>query len=279
VRGLVVVKQSRTTLDGRLLGVPACGHEPQWGAAQTLRRRDAQTFKNGRCQIRELYEPRLSRRARLQRSGTEVRPGHGDQAQARGDSRVGQAGKQNIRPCGCGLEHGGNPGVDGHDLLGTTGRRALLIVGVHVGRVADRTDVDQGCRTPGQSGGQGRVVERLVSVHHPVGPGCAQCRAGADGLEAAAVAGNLVAEQTERGIEPGGRGCREVPIPLRHPARRHSFGQGVTRRPGTIGSAAATAALVALAGLLPGGKGQPAVHRTGVGVDRVDRQSGGRAVP
>ena len=78
-------------------------------------------LENGRCQIRDLYQPWLSGRARLQRSGSEVWPGGGDQPQAWRDTCVRETGKQDVGTLGRGLEHGGNPGVDGGDLLGAAG--------------------------------------------------------------------------------------------------------------------------------------------------------------
>jgi hypothetical protein len=68
-----------------------------------------------------------------------VRPGDGDHAQALGVAGVGEADQPDIRPGGGDLEYRGDAGVDGGDLLGPGGPRALLILGVDVGRIADLT--------------------------------------------------------------------------------------------------------------------------------------------
>src|SRR5664280_23563 len=151
VRGLVVVEQGSKTLVGRMIGDRVCGNELNWGAAQVRRLRDAQMLENGRGQIRELHQPWLSGRARLECSSSEVRSGDGNHSQAFGGSRVGEAGQHDIRPGRCDLEYSGNPGVDDRDLLGPRGRWSYLIPGVHIGRIADWADVDQRHGAGGQS--------------------------------------------------------------------------------------------------------------------------------
>jgi len=129
--------------------------------------------------------------------------------------------------------------IDGRDLLGATGRRARRVQGVDVGRIADRTHVDERRRARCQGRDQRRGVVRLVAVHHAVAPGRAQCRTGTDSLDAAAVTGNLIPEQAEGGVEPRGVGRCKVVVPAGHLAGSHAVRQGPAGRLGSIGSATA----------------------------------------
>jgi hypothetical protein len=93
------------------------------------------------------------------------------------------------------------------------------------------------------------------------------------------VTGDLVAEEADGGIEPAGT-CRcAVLVPVRHRPGGHLCRQRPTRGFGVMDSAMPAVASERVIGLHACGQSQPAVHRTGVGVNRADRRSGGRAVP
>ena len=236
-------------------------------------------LEDGRCHIRELHQTGLPGRARLQRAGPEVWPGDGDHAKAFGGSGVCEAHQPDIRPGGRDLQDGGNPGLDGRDLLGPGGGGAQLVLGVHVGRIADRADVYQCHGASRQGCRQYRLVILLVLDDHATGPGGAQCGAGADGLNASTVRGDLIAEHADLGVEPAGTCCRAVLVPVRHLAGDHLAGQGSAGGLDPVGAPAPARPVDRVGRLLSGGEGQPPVDRAGVGVNRADRQGGGCPVP
>ena len=236
-------------------------------------------LQNGRGQIRELHEPRLPGRARLERSASEVRSSDGNHAQPFGGAGVGQAGEDDVGPRRGDLEYGGNPGINGGGLLGTTGRWSHLILGIHIGGIADRPDVDQRQRACAQSRRRNRLVVLLVTSHRPAGAGRAQRGARADCLDASAVSGDLVAEQAKRGIEHAATGGGPVLTPVGHHCGAHLRWQRPARGLDVRRPATATAHAECIAGALACRERQPSLHRTGVGVNRADRQRGGCSVP